>query len=202
VQFGDDEDPTLSSAAKNLFKGYFDELRNEHGCDLTFQSFQDELASLPGKFAFSSKGGLWVASVSRGVEGDGNGDIDSGDDDEDDIVVVAPGSMIPGGRQLKDRNIVGVVALKELTPGVGEVKRMFVGKKGRRKGVGGRLLRVLLDYAKSKHYMEIKLDSLERLRSALSLYEKSGFVRCEKYVECPEEDHVCLALQLASEATG
>ena len=61
---------------------------------------------------------------------------------------------------------------------------------------------LLPPHTQSKHYVEIKLDSLERLRSALSLYEKNGFVRCEKYVECPEKDHVCLALQLATEATG
>jgi hypothetical protein len=102
-QFSEDEDPALSSAAKELFKGYFDELKNEHGCDLTFQSFQHELASLPGRFAFDRRGGLWVASVPAG--GDGGGNESDGDDDDydDDVVVVGPGCMMPGGRQLKDR---------------------------------------------------------------------------------------------------
>ncbi|GMI11649.1 hypothetical protein TrVE_jg8570 [Triparma verrucosa] len=190
VTFEDDEDSNLAAKAKVLFRGYCDELNDEHGCDLSFQSFQAELDSLPGKFAFSKKGGLWVA----GYEDDG---------EDDEVVTVAPGGMLPGGKPAEASSIVGVVALKLIEgDSVGEVKRMFVNKEGRRKGIGEALVRVLLEYAKGKHYSEIKLDSLERLGAALALYEKFGFKRCEKYVECPEADHVCMSLKLAAEATG
>ena len=59
-----------------------------------------------------------------------------------------------------------------------------------------------MKHAISKDYRVVKLDSLERLAGAVRLYEREGFERCEKYVECPEEDHVCMSLEIGSKATG
>ncbi|KAJ5270082.1 hypothetical protein N7505_005840 [Penicillium chrysogenum] len=57
AQFPEDADSILS-----LFSGYATSL----GIDLTFQSFQEELDSLPGKYAPSQGGALLIARVDTG----------------------------------------------------------------------------------------------------------------------------------------
>ena len=181
-----DESPLLMLAAKNLISAYYSSLENNHNMDMTYQGVQEELDSLPGKFDFGKRGGLWVATCE-----------DDGEDGE--VITVAPGSVLPGGAtKFTLESFVGVVALRPLGDGAdseGEVKRMFVSDAGRRKGVAFALSDVLVAHAeKLGDYEVLKLDSLERLPGAVALYEKIGFRRCEKYVECPESDHLCMEM--------
>jgi len=195
VTFSDDESPLLKAAAKLLFQAYYNELGSAYNVILTYQGVQEELDGLPGKFDFGKRGGLWVASV-----------VDDGEDDE--VVMVGPGAMLPGQGKLTLDSFVGVVALRPLgstDDATGEVKRMFVSKDGRRKGIAYVLSVALCSHAaRMGDYMCLKLDSLERLPGAVTLYEKLGFRRCKKYCECPEKDHVCMEMLLAQEpqATG
>jgi GNAT superfamily N-acetyltransferase len=71
---------------------------------------------------------------------------------------------------------------------------MFIRKTHRRAGVGKKLAETIINHAWEMGYNEIKLDSLERLSAAVTLYENMGFQRITPYCECPEEDHVCMAL--------
>mmetsp|Transcript_7347 Transcript_7347/g.15263 ORF Transcript_7347/g.15263 Transcript_7347/m.15263 type:complete len:195 (+) Transcript_7347:161-745(+) len=164
--FLDDCPMSLCTAAKTLFTAYATELRDEHGCDLSFQSFQAELDGLPGPFSFSAGGGLWVATYS--------------DDGEDDVVSPSPGSVLPGGREPRPEDCVGCIALKVIGDGVAEVKRMYVSKGHRSKGIGRALLRLTVKRAMAESYTVVKLDSLERLEGAVRLYEREGFKRCGK----------------------
>lgn len=90
--------------------------------------------------------------------------------------------------------IVGCICLRPMPdPQCGELKRMYVRKTHRKKGVGKLLANEIINYAwEVCQYDELKLDSLERLNGAVTLYENLGFSRISPYCECPEDDHVCM----------
>ena len=89
--------------------------------------------------------------------------------------------------------IVGCICLRPLTENCGELKRMYVRKSYRKNGVGKLLAKEVITHAwEDCQYDELKLDSLERLKGAVALYENMGFDRISPYCECPEEDHVCM----------
>ncbi len=93
--------------------------------------------------------------------------------------------------------VVGCVALKPLKEfGVCEMKRMFVDASQRGTGLGRKLAQEVISYAKQAGYHTMKLDSLERLTSAVRLYESLGFVTTEPYVFNPMPEAVYLKLDL------
>lgn len=100
----------------------------------------------------------------------------------------------PAGRALVawvDDREVGVVCLRQLSAGCGEVKRMYVRPEQRGAGVGRALLEVLLDEARRIGYRWVRLDSPRFMRAAHGLYRKTGFVPREPYPESeiPAEHH-------------
>lgn len=42
-------------------RAYYKELLECHKCDLEFQNIQEEIDELPGEFAFTRMGGIWLA---------------------------------------------------------------------------------------------------------------------------------------------
>ena len=167
------EPQALKEGVTELFKAYFDELY-ELGCDLGFQGFQNEWLDLPGKYDFDKRGGLYVA------------------------VAINASSSEAECEQLKmeSKHVVGCIAIRPLEGDCGEVKRMYIRKSHRRNGIGKKLAETIMDHAwNNLNYKELKLDSLERLKGAVALYENLGFEKMdEPYCECPEDDHVCMNL--------
>jgi len=190
------ESSTLRSGVVELFKLYFDELF-DLGCDLGFQGFQSEWTDLPGKYDFKKRGALYVA-----VEVE----VPMDDVSAPRTIFVPPGGDLPKDSSFDHgcSQVVGCIALRELTQTCGEVKRMYIRKSHRRLGIGKLLARAIMDRAWDKsddgislggtkcNYEEVKLDSLERLEGAVKLYENIGFNRIPPYCECPEDDHVCM----------
>ena len=166
------ESPYLREGVAELFQLYFEELY-DLGCDLGFQGFQTEWTDLPGKYDFNKRGGLFVA-----IENEPKTVPDSDEPSE----------------ALQSSQIVGCIAIRPLTESCGEVKRMYIRKSHRGNGLGKKLALAIIEHAWSDecNFDEIKLDSLERLTAAVSLYEKMGFKRILPYCECPEKDHVCM----------
>jgi GNAT superfamily N-acetyltransferase len=123
---------------KRLFREYETLL----GVDLSFQSFEDELAALPGKYAPPS-GALLIA-----VDGE---------------------------------RTAGCVALRKKEEGVCEMKRLFVRPQFRGRGLGRRLAARIIDEALGRGYSTMLLDTLDRLRVAMKLYQSLGFVETEPY---------------------
>ncbi|MGH8670314.1 MAG: GNAT family N-acetyltransferase [Burkholderiales bacterium] len=76
---------------------------------------------------------------------------------------------------------VGVGCLKRLAPGVAEIQRMYLRPQARGIGAGRRLLRQLLDDAKTIGYRSIRLESLRALSAAHALYRSAGFVEIPPY---------------------
>ena len=145
--------PADIAQARALFLEYAAESK----LDLCFQGFEEELATLPGKYA-PPGGRLLLAS---------EGDITA-----------------------------GCGALRELSEGVSEMKRLFVRPAFRKQGVGRLLAERLIEEARRIGYRSMRLDTLASMRSARALYESLGFRRIPAYYANPLAEVVYLELAL------
>ena len=127
------------------------------GVDLCFQSFEEELRTLPGKYA-EPKGRLYLA--------------------------------------LCDGEPAGCIALRPIDETACEMKRLFVREKYRGLGIGELLAKQLITDAKEIGYTLMRLDTLNTLTSAVTLYRKLGFVQTDPYYHNPYEGVVYLELLL------
>jgi ribosomal protein S18 acetylase RimI-like enzyme len=92
---------------------------------------------------------------------------------------------------------LGCVALRAMdSPGICEMKRLYVAPEGRDSGLGKKLVGIVLTEAKRIGYQTMRLDTLPRMQSAVALYEKFGFVKIESYYETPLEGTLFLEIDL------
>ena len=73
--------------------------------------------------------------------------------------------------------------LKMLEPGVGEVQRMYVAPAFRGKGLGRAMVERLIQEARTAGYKTLRLESMDFLHEAHSLYESMGFRRIQPYAD-------------------
>jgi DNA-binding MarR family transcriptional regulator/GNAT superfamily N-acetyltransferase len=71
--------------------------------------------------------------------------------------------------------------VRELEPGLGEIKRMWVHDAWRGAGLGSRLLRHLEGVAVTMRHREVRLDTNGTLTEAIAMYERAGYRRIERY---------------------
>jgi len=62
-----------------------------------------------------------------------------------------------------------------------ELKRMYIRKAFRGKGLGKKLLHTSIEKAKTLGYEKMRLDTLPSMQAAIKLYENMGFVEIEAY---------------------
>lgn len=88
-----------------------------------------------------------------------------------------------------DGTVVGCACMREIGPGIGELKRMYVRPEQRGLGIGRALLAAVLDRAREAGYTCIRLDSVRFMREAHSLYQSAGFREIGPYAasEIPEK---------------
>lgn len=134
--------PSQISAIQDLFREYEAFLQ----VDLCFQRFEEELASLPGKYA-PPQGALLLASAAG--------------------------------------QAAGCVAMRPLAQGLCEMKRLYVRPPHLRRGLGKKLALRVIESARTAGYATMRLDTLQKLRPALSLYTGLGFQTCMPYYENP-----------------
>jgi len=114
--------------------------------------------------------------------------------------------MPPHGRLLLcyiEGHPAGIACLKELTPMIGEIKRMYVRRESRKLGLGRALIHRLIHEAQQIGYQQIRLDSAQFMKEAHQLYKSVGFKEIEAYEgsEIPNEfqEHwIFMELQLSS----
>jgi putative acetyltransferase len=150
-------DPVTTPSELAQARALFLEYAAESKLDLCFQGFEEELASLPGKYA------------------------------------------PPGGRLLLARDgegTAGCGALRELTEGACEMKRLYVRPAFRKQGVGRLLAERLVEEARRIGYGTMRLDTLASMHAARTLYESLGFRRIPAYYANPLAEVVYLELAL------
>jgi GNAT superfamily N-acetyltransferase len=92
-----------------------------------------------------------------------------------------------------DATPVGCGAFKELSPGVAEIKRMFVQPDRRGQGIGGKVLRELEHWAAESGYQECWLETGKKQGAALHLYGKMGYAVMPNYGQyAGVENSVCM----------
>jgi GNAT superfamily N-acetyltransferase len=104
------------------------------------------------------------------------------------VAVVAYGGDAP----------IGCGALRELEPGVGEIKRMFVLPEARGLGTARRMLEVLEAQGRALGYSAVRLGSGVRQPEALALYESCGYGRIPLFGEY-EGAELCVCYEKALE---
>lgn len=175
AQFPDD-----AEAIRFLFSRYAKSL----SIDLTFQHFQYELDSLPGKYTESQGGALLIAhSGEKGTVS--NSQLATA------IFSETPSSHVPYF------SVLGCVALRRSSDGWCEMKRLYVVEEARGEKLGGKLMECILRDAKVMGYRGIRLDSLPEMEAAQKLYRKYGFVEIPPYYDTPVEGTVFMGLDFS-----
>lgn len=156
--------PADLEAARQLFIEYQQGL----GVDLCFQSFEEELSGLPGKYA----------------------------PPEGSILLLKQLIELDKSQELKGEKIAACVALRKHEEGVCEMKRLFVRPEFRGKKYGRLLVQAIIDFAREQNYKTMVLDTLVTLVPALHLYESFDFVKIPAYYGNPLEGVVYMKLDL------
>jgi GNAT superfamily N-acetyltransferase len=76
---------------------------------------------------------------------------------------------------------VGCAALKRLDGRTGEVKRVHVAERARRRGAGRALMLRLEEEARARGYVRLRLDIGDRQPEAMALYRALGYVEIPDY---------------------
>lgn len=96
----------------------------------------------------------------------------------------------------RDNTPAGCIALRALSPKDCEMKRLFVRPRFRGVGLGKHLVLWAIDQAKALGFQNIKLDTLDTMKTAQKLYEELGFMDCTPYSDTPPEGVRFMTLRL------
>lgn len=106
----------------------------------------------------------------------------------------------PSGRLYLARvgdDVAGCIALRELEPGVCEMKRLFVREEFRGKQLGRLLIDRLISDARDIGYERMRLDTFPpKMGNAVQIYESYGFYQIAPYYNNPNEGVLFMELKL------
>jgi len=115
-----------------------------------------------------------------------------------------PGSYSrPSGRlllALVGPTIQGCVGLRSLGGAECEMKRLYVRREGRGRGLGRLLVTTVLDEARTIGYRRVLLDTLPSMTEAIALYRSLGFTDAAPYYHNPVPGTLYLGLELPQRA--
>jgi putative acetyltransferase len=95
--------------------------------------------------------------------------------------------------------VLGVGALRRLSPSHGEIKSMHTAESARRSGVGTAMLRHIVQAAREMGLRRVSLETGSRpyFEAARALYRKHGFVECSPFGDyVPDSNSVFMTLDL------
>lgn len=99
-----------------------------------------------------------------------------------------------------DGRLLGIGALKRLSPRHAEIKSMHTDQAARGHGVGRAILTHLLDTARSRGLSRVSLETgtTAAFAAARALYERAGFVPCGPFGGYqPSDDNLFMTLELS-----
>lgn len=86
--------------------------------------------------------------------------------------------------------VVGTVAIDRRRRGLAELKKMFLDRRYRGRGLGKRMLRAALDFARRSGYRRVMLETHSSLDEAIGLYRRAGFRRLRRIRVPPRCDEL------------
>jgi ribosomal protein S18 acetylase RimI-like enzyme len=99
----------------------------------------------------------------------------------------------------EDGIAAGCVALRALDSRTAEMKRLYVRPAFRGRGIGRSLAQAAIATARAGRYDRIVLDSLPKMRAALTLYRELDFREAAPYLAEPTPGAKCFELSLTVE---
>lgn len=85
----------------------------------------------------------------------------------------------------ENNRVIGCVAINELEHTICEMKRLFVKEEYKKRGIGEKLVEKIIEEAKKRNYKKMRLDTLNTMEAALSIYYKKGFYDIKPYYNNP-----------------
>ena len=95
-----------------------------------------------------------------------------------------------------ENEFIGCTGIRKIDSNIAELKRMFVKPGYQNQGIGKALLQKAVDLARTLNYNAIRLDTLNRMTAAISLYKKHGFYEIPPYYQNPNETAVYFEMKL------
>ncbi len=154
----------------SVVREFFLEYAAALGVDLSFQHFDEEVASLPGDYD-----PILIASCGTGFPAG------------------PPGT---GSKACPTPGIAGCIAMRRIDEQTCEMKRLYVRPAARGHGVGRKLANELIAIARSRGFERMRLDTLPSMHEAMLLYESLGFRDIEPYRYNPVAGSRFLELRL------
>jgi putative acetyltransferase len=129
-------------------------------------------------------------------------DFDLAFQDFQEELTTLPGEYAPPKGSLllakHENKVDGCVALRELSDGVCEMKRLYVKPQFRGLGVGKSLAEAVIEEARKIGYNRMRLDTAPSMKAARMLYASLGFKQISPYRYNPLEGAVFMELMLVS----
>jgi GNAT superfamily N-acetyltransferase len=94
--------------------------------------------------------------------------------------------------------IIGCAGIRQLEPGIAELKRMYVLSAYRGNNIGLKLLQFSIETARDLHYKTIRLDTLPEMKKAQELYRATGFSEIEAYRYNPVQGTIYMEKNLTT----
>ena len=91
---------------------------------------------------------------------------------------------------------IACAAYRKIEDGICELKRMYIKPKYRKQGIGQKLVDMLLQRAKQNGYTLMRLDTLDSMIPAITLYHNNGFYDIDAYYHNPNEGVVYMEKEL------